>query len=65
MHFTRERSSGETPRLTTLPGGIMMHSCIEKKSVKLQGSTTAEKSDDSVNVTCRMHRDTFGPNLDS
>ncbi len=46
-------------------GGIMMRSCIGNKNAKLQGSTTAKRSDDSVNVTCIMHRDVFSPNLDS
>jgi hypothetical protein len=45
--------------------GIMMHSCIDEKCCELQGSTTAQKSDDSVNVTCIMHRDVFSQNIDS
>ena len=45
--------------------GIMMHSCIEKKSSKLQGSTTAQRSDDSVLVICSVPFDMFGLNPDS
>ena len=46
-------------------GGIMMRSCIGKKFAKLQGSTTAKSSDDSVNVTCVMHGAAFDPNIES
>ncbi len=45
--------------------GIMMRSCIGNKIAKLQGSTTAKRSGDSVNVTCIMHGDVFDPNIDS